>query len=94
MLSSNTCGVFDSFNPKYKPVRNRRKRPALVLDNKTLMVACVGEQATTRYKITVMYWHENKSAPEIATQFGLSVEAVKKIVQRVAKKLKAAEAHP
>ena len=78
----------------HKPVNNRKNRPTLALDNKALMTACVGQQATTRYKIAEMYWRENKSAPEIAASLGMTVEAVKKIIQRVAKKLKAAEAQP
>src|SRR4051794_38626366 len=91
VLSSDFCLMGNSFNLKFKPANNRKNRPALILDRNILMLTCIGTQATTRYKIAVMYWHENKSAPEIATELGLSVEAVKKIVQRVAKKLKAAE---
>ena len=72
----------------HKPVANRRIRPALVMDNKAFMLHCVGKRAFLRHTIGLMYWRENKSARDIATDLNMTLGAVEKIIQRLARSLR------
>ena len=71
---------------RHKPVDNRKNRPEWVMDDKALIECCFGGRGRLRWDIAVMYWRENKSAREIAIDLGLTVDVVKKIIQRLAKK--------
>jgi hypothetical protein len=69
----------------YKLVDNRKNRPVWVMDDAQLMLHCIGERHMLRYQIAIKYWRENKSAREIAAELGMTLGAVEKIIQRLAK---------
>jgi len=68
-----------------KPVNNRKNRPAWVMDDKQLMLRCIGARHTLRYTIALMYWRQNMTASAISCELKMSLGAVEKIIQRLAK---------
>lgn len=74
---------------KLKPVNNRSTRPTVAMDDRAFMLLCVGKGPMLRYKVGLMYWRENKSAREIATSLNMTLGAVEKIIQRLARALRA-----
>ena len=74
-----------SFTLHHKTVNNRKCRPEWVMDDQQLMLRCVGERHMLRYKIALMYWRQNMSARAISEALSLSLGAVEKVIQRLAK---------
>ena len=68
---------------KYKPVNNRRSRPEWALDDKQLMLRCVGKRGLLRFQVAQMYWQQNKSAREIAETLSLTVATVDRMIHRL-----------
>ena len=69
----------------HKPVNNRKNRPQWAMDKKELILHCIGERHLLRYKIAVMYWRHNMSAKDISTDLCMTLGAVEKIIQRLAR---------
>lgn len=70
---------------RHKPVNNRRSRPPWAMNDRELMLRCVGKRHAMRFQIAQMYWQKNMSADDIATVVGMSVGAVKMILSRLYK---------
>lgn len=66
-----------------KPVANRHKRPAWVMNDKELMLMCVGEEGMRRFKIAQMYWRQNMSARDIACSLNVSLKSVERVLERL-----------
>ena len=69
----------------HKPVNNRKNRPQWAMDKKELILHCIGERHLLRYKIAVMYWRHNMSAKDISTDLCMTLDAVEKIIHRLAR---------
>lgn len=68
-----------------KPTNNRRNRPTWALNDKALMLKCVGARATQRFNIAQMYWQQNMTALDIATALDLKPNTVEVILCRLTK---------
>lgn len=71
------------FDLSLKPVNNRRSRPAWAMDEKERMLRCVGTRAARRFRIATMYWCDNKSARDIASELGITLGSVELILHRL-----------
>jgi DNA-directed RNA polymerase specialized sigma24 family protein len=68
-----------------KPVNNRRNRPTWAMDELQLMRKCIGKRHMVRFTVAQFYWRENKTAQEIADILGMTLGAVEKTIQRLAR---------
>lgn len=66
-----------------KPTNNRRNRPAWALNDKSLMVKCVGKRAALRFQVAQMYWQKNMTSQDIAKALELTHGAVRMILNRL-----------
>lgn len=70
---------------RHKLVNNRKKRPAWAMDDKQLMLRCVGKRHMVRFKIAQMYWQQNMTAQDIATSLDMSVKSVQLVLIRLSR---------
>jgi hypothetical protein len=65
------------------PLKSRRTRPAWAKDDRSLMLKVLGQKVVRRWNIARMYWRENKTAREIASELQTTERAVKNILNRI-----------
>jgi hypothetical protein len=70
---------------QHKPVNNRKTRPVWAMDDKQLMLRCVGTRHMLRFKIAQMYWKQNMTAADIATALDMSTNAVELVILRLSR---------
>jgi hypothetical protein len=66
-----------------KPVNNRKTRPSWALDDRQLMLKCVGKRHALRFRIAQMYWQKNMTAQAIAEALNMKRNAVELILHRL-----------
>lgn len=69
----------------HKPVNNRKTRPVWAMDDRQLMLKCVGKRHALKFQIAQMYWQKNITAQDIATAVGMKLKAVELILIRLCK---------
>ena len=68
---------------QYKPVNNRKARPEWAMNDKALMLRCVGKRHMIRFKIAQMYWQRNMTASDIATALDMTAHTVEMVIFRL-----------
>lgn len=71
---------------QHKPVNNRRSRPEWSMDDKQLMLRCVGERPMLRYKIAQMYWRNNMTVIDIARALEMHPKRIDGVITRLRNK--------
>lgn len=67
----------------HKPVNSRKARPSWALNDRLLMLKCVGKHSTNRFQIAQMYWQKNMTASDIAIALDMRVNAVELVLFRL-----------